>query len=83
MCVFLQNTNISSPRTGLKEVPWLLSPFWLKRNGALFRPNTIIITHGFRRCIFQATLVGVRGAETEIKSEEMTAGIKVAVDKSG
>lgn len=50
-----------------EEVPWRLSPFWLKRNGALFRPNTIIITHGFRTCIFHAALLGVRGQRQKLK----------------
>lgn len=50
----------------------LLVAKWL-----FFWPNTIIITHGCRGCTFDAALAG----GTEIKSEEMTVGIKGAIDK--
>lgn len=51
---------------------YLLMAKWL-----FFWPNTIIITHGCRGCTFDAALAG----GTEIKSEEMTVGIKVVIDK--
>lgn len=51
---------------------YLLMAKWL-----FFWLNTIIITHGYRGCTFDATLAG----GTEIKSEEMTVGIKAAIDK--
>lgn len=42
-----------------------------------FWPNTIIIAHGCRGCTFDSVLAG----GTEIKSEEMTVGIKAVIDK--
>lgn len=46
-------------------------------NWLFFWPNTIIITHSYRGCTFDAALAG----GTEIKSEEITVGIKAAIDK--
>lgn len=42
-----------------------------------FWPNTIIIAHSSMGCTFDAALAG----GTQIKSEEMTMGIKAAIDK--
>lgn len=42
-----------------------------------FWPNTIIIAHSCRGCTFDSVLAG----GTEIKSEEVTVGIKGGIDK--
>lgn len=69
MCACLQKPSAPGKRSpGF----YLLVAKWL-----LFWPNTIIITHVSRGCTFDAVLAGGR----EIKSEEMTVGIRVAIDK--
>lgn len=62
-----------------------------KKKVLFFGPNTLIIAHDFRGCIFGDTGGegigggggggGGRRRRQKIKSEEITAGIKVAVDK--
>lgn len=51
--------------------------YLLRAKRLFFWPNTIIITHASRECTFDATQAG----GTEIKSEEMTVGIKASRDK--
>lgn len=69
--------------------------FWLLKKKKVscvlfFGPNALIIAHDFRGCIFGDTgREGIGGGgggggrrrRQKIKSEEITAGIKVAVDK--
>lgn len=79
-CIRLQKTNTECPKTVVKKKKkkgGSLDFYLLKAKWLFFRPNTIIITHGRRGCTFDAALAG----GTEIKSEEMTVGIKAAIDK--